>query len=278
MPGANEIRYPPEYVAARAVLLDALQALGDHLPAIVVVGAQAVYLHTGAGNFVEPPMTTDGDLALDVALLSEEPEITTALAAADFRPGPNPGSWVGAGGVAVDIMVTPSQSGRTKKSARAARLPGHGEWAARITPGLEPAVVDHAPQMLEALDPSDQRRVEVNIAGPAALLVAKAIKIEDRLADARTAATRVKEKDALDMLRLLQAVETADLVTGLLRHFADDDARTISVRALTFLRETGTTPGSILPSLAAGAAAGDRTVAPSFAALTDTLLAAVERD
>lgn len=278
MPGAIEMGYPAEYVAARAVLLDALQALGDHLPAIVVVGAQAVYLHTGAGNFVEPPMTTNGDLALNVASLSEEPEITTALADAEFRPGPNPGSWVGAGGVAVDIMVTPSQSGRTKKGARAAQLPGHGEWAARIAPGLEPAVVDHASQMLEALDPSDQRRVEVNIAGPAALLVAKAIKIEDRLADARTAATRVKEKDALDMLRLLQAVETADLVTGLLRHLADDDARPISVRALRFLRETGTTPGSILPSLAAGAAAGDRTVAPSLAALTHTLVAAVERD
>jgi hypothetical protein len=277
MPGVNETDYPAEYVAARTVLLDALEALEDHLPAIIVVGAQAVYLHTGAGDFVEQPMTTDGDLALNAAALGKEPEITTALKNADFRPGSNPGSWLGAGEVAVDIMVTPSQSGRTKKNARAARLSGHGEWAARITPGLEPAVVDHAPQMLEALDPSDQRRVEVNVAGPAALLVAKAIKIEDRLADARTAANRVKEKDALDMLRLLQAVETADLVTGLRRHFADDDARAISLRALNFLRQAGTTPGSILPSLAAGAAAGDRTVAPSFAALTQALAAAVEQ-
>lgn len=165
MPGVNEIDYPAEYVAARAVLLTALQALEDHLPAIIVVGAQAVYLYTGAGDFVEPPMTTDGDLALNVALLGKEPEITAALIDADLRPGPNPGSWLGAGKVAVDIMVTPSQSGRAKKSARTARLPGHGEWAARITPGLEPAVVDHASQMLVALDPSDQRRVEVSVAG-----------------------------------------------------------------------------------------------------------------
>ncbi|MGV0747963.1 hypothetical protein [Mycolicibacter minnesotensis] len=276
MPGASERGYPAEYVAARAVLLDALQALDDHLPAIIVVGAQAVYTHTGAGEFVEQPMTTDCDLALNVGALGEEPEITAALTNANFTPGPNPGSWLGAGEVAVDIMVTPSQSGRTKKKARAARLPGHGEWAARITPGLEPAVVDHASQMLETLDPSDHRRVEVNVAGPAALFVAKAIKIEDRLVDARTAANRVKEKDALDMLRLLQAVETADLVTGLRRHLADHDARAISLRALNFLEQAGTNASSVLPSLAAGAAAGDRTVAASFAALTQTLLAAVQ--
>jgi hypothetical protein len=116
-PGGNELDYPPEYVAARAVLLDVLQALGDHLPAIIVVGAQAVYLHTGSGDFVEPAMTTDGDLALDVGALGAEPEITAALANAKFKPGRNPGSWLGKGDVAVDIMVVPSQSGRTKKDA-----------------------------------------------------------------------------------------------------------------------------------------------------------------
>lgn len=127
---------PPEYVAARAVLLDALQALNAHLPAIIVVGAQAVYLRTGFGDFAEPPMTTDGDLALDVTLLGAEPEITEALGAAEFELGRNPGSWIGKGGVAVDIMVVPSQSGRTKRNARGARLPGHANTAARITPGF----------------------------------------------------------------------------------------------------------------------------------------------
>jgi hypothetical protein len=111
--------YPAEYVAARAVLLDALQALRDHLPAIIVVGAQAVYLHAGSGDFVEPAMTTDADLALDVTSLGTKPEITGALANAGFTPGTNPGSWLGKGGVAVDIMVVPSQSGRTKRTARA---------------------------------------------------------------------------------------------------------------------------------------------------------------
>ena len=39
--------HAPEYVAARRVLLDALAALEDHLDNLVLVGAQAVYQHTG---------------------------------------------------------------------------------------------------------------------------------------------------------------------------------------------------------------------------------------
>lgn len=34
-------------VRARAALLDALDALADHRDAVVVIGAQAIYLHTG---------------------------------------------------------------------------------------------------------------------------------------------------------------------------------------------------------------------------------------
>ncbi len=37
------------YVLARRVLLDALEALGDHREAIVLVGAQAVYLQLSGG-------------------------------------------------------------------------------------------------------------------------------------------------------------------------------------------------------------------------------------
>ena len=37
----------PEYVAARRVLLDALEALTYQLPSLILVGAQAVYHHTG---------------------------------------------------------------------------------------------------------------------------------------------------------------------------------------------------------------------------------------
>lgn len=55
---------PPEYVLARSVLLDALEALGTHLDAVILVGAQAIYLHTGDADLNVPPTTTDADLAL----------------------------------------------------------------------------------------------------------------------------------------------------------------------------------------------------------------------
>ena len=38
------------YVLARKVLLDALTALGSHRDAIVLVGAQAVYLRVGEAD------------------------------------------------------------------------------------------------------------------------------------------------------------------------------------------------------------------------------------
>jgi hypothetical protein len=49
----------PRYVAARRVLLDALDALRPHRNALVVVGAQAIYLRTGAGDIGIAPYTTD---------------------------------------------------------------------------------------------------------------------------------------------------------------------------------------------------------------------------
>ena len=269
--------YPAEYVAARAVLLDALSALEDHLSAIILVGAQAVYLHTGSGDFVEPPMTTDADLVLDVTQLGSEPAIEAVLDNAKFRQGAHPGRWLGKGDVAVDIMVVPSQSGRQKARARAARLPGHAASVARITPGLEPALVDHAPRTLTALDPRDHRQVTINIAGPAALLIAKAIKVQERLADAdRGTGERLKQKDALDMLRLLQAVETADLVAGLRSHLGDNDAKEVTTRGLHFLKEHGLTSTSRLATLATAAAGGDPTVAPSFEALAQALLERID--
>ena len=44
---AAERDFDELYVIARRVLLDALAALSSHLDAIVLVGAQAVYLRVG---------------------------------------------------------------------------------------------------------------------------------------------------------------------------------------------------------------------------------------
>ncbi|HUN78622.1 MAG TPA: hypothetical protein VMU32_06875 [Solirubrobacteraceae bacterium] len=48
-------------VAARRVLLAALQALAAHRDALVVIGAQAIYLHTGQADIALAETTKDSD-------------------------------------------------------------------------------------------------------------------------------------------------------------------------------------------------------------------------
>lgn len=263
----------PEYIAARRVLLDALDALGDHIGCLVLVGAQAVYHHTGATSLSVPPMTTDADLAIDTDLLAETPEIGGLLRAAHFVPGPNPGHWTTVSDISVDLMVVPHQAGTTKATARAARIDPHERLTARIAHGLEPALVDNQPVPIAALEPTDPRRFDLRVANPAALLVAKSIKIGERLQQSQHQPDRLKQKDALDAFRLLQAIETDDLARGFALHQTNIHAAQASQEALGLLRATASDPQAPLPQLAREAALGDSTVAPSFAALVRELLA-----
>ena len=94
MPGAPD----PEYVAARRVLLDALEALDDHRAVLILVGAQAIYMHTGEGDLAVAPYTTDGDIALDPAELGPAPKLEDAMRHAGFRlDEQQPGVWFGTG-------------------------------------------------------------------------------------------------------------------------------------------------------------------------------------
>jgi hypothetical protein len=62
-----------EVTMARTGLLDALEALESHIDALVIVGAQAIYLHTGTTEIALAEFTTDGDVAIDPDLLSSDP-------------------------------------------------------------------------------------------------------------------------------------------------------------------------------------------------------------
>ncbi len=161
------------YVLARQVLLDALEALGDHREAIVLVGAQAVYLHVGDADLAVAPFTTDGDLVLDPELLSEIPPLETALRGAGFflKKADSVGVWVThrptgqaeKAEVCVDLLV-PANVSPGKR--RAARLAGHDARAARKVVGLEGALVDRDRMQLRALAESDSRVLEVQVCGP----------------------------------------------------------------------------------------------------------------
>lgn len=55
---------------------------------------------------------------------------------------------------------------------------------------------------IATLDPQDTRRLQTKVAGSAALFVAKAHKLHDRVASRR--ADRLDDKDAADVVRLMQ--------------------------------------------------------------------------
>lgn len=260
----------PVYVLARRTLLDVLDALHEHLDNLILVGAQAIYVHTGDRGLPVPPMTTDADIALNVIGLADYPEISARLKAAGFTPGLNPGHWVGTDSW-FDLMVVPHQSGRESKTARAAKIPPHLKETARITRGLEAALVDHQLATLNAFEPADTRAFSLRIAGPAALITAKCTKIEDRFSQDPD---RVLAKDALDMLRLLQQVPIDQLIKGFSTHRTEENAWLRTQTAMLFLAQQGNEPTSLLPQLATQAAAGDPQVPLSFAALVNELVGA----
>lgn len=268
----EESELAPEYVAARTVLLDALAALKTHLDNLILVGAQAVYHHTGSADLVVAPMTTDADLAINVQGLAGSPEIGSLLRQSGFTPGPNPGHWVAVSSVAIDLMMVPHQAGISRSSARAARISPHERLTARIAHGLEPALVDNETVTLSSFQPADTRTFSLRVAGPAALLTAKIIKISERLEQADQQASRLKEKDALDVFRLLQAIEASELRCGFDRHAEDQHAAAATAEAVDFLRKEAMSPHSRLPRLAALAMYGEPSVAPAFAALVNELL------
>ncbi len=212
--------YDPLYVAARRVLLDALTALAPHHDAVIVAGAQAIYLHTGSADIAVAPYTTDGDLALDPSLLADAPELEAAMTGAGFHLEPQagghvePGIWISSAQVAgrevlipVDLIVPEGASSGTGR--RAARLAGHGRRAARRAVGLEAALVDNGIMTIAALDPEDHRSVQAKVAGSAALLAAKAHKLHDRVSSGRT--DRLDDKDAADVVRIMQTTNPIEV-------------------------------------------------------------------
>ena len=286
-------REPPDplYVAARRALLDGLEALGEQRGAAILVGAHAVYLRTGDGDLATTPHTTDADLALDPSLLGGIPQLDQALRQAGFVAkvgpgGPIVGSWVTEQEVDgrlvtvdLDLLVPEAVSG---EGARAARLATQSDRLARKAAGLELALIDSDIMEVAALD-ADPRRFEVHVAGSAALLVAKAHKVAERLDDPRR---NVKiAKDALDMLRLLRASDLAviaavlsrarSLPTGVTDEAARAAIASVVEKGLVILRTEFTTESAWGCVLAGRAAAGrddPAIVAASLAALTARLL------
>jgi hypothetical protein len=272
------------YIIARRVLLDALEALGNHREATIVVGAQAIYLHTGDAELAVAEYTTGADLVLDPTLLGEIPPLEQAFTTAGFlhQGSRGVGVWktsrqstdAGSVEVQVDLLVPSAVS--PGRGRRAARLPGHDTTAARKVDGLEGALVDQAQMEVGSLEPEiDGRRIATKVAGPGALLVARLFKIAERQGTARS-----NDKDALDVMRLLVGVETDVLAASLRRIMADERSGSVGERATKLFEElfgSRGTEGTVVVARAASPMMDENQVRLITQELARDLLAALAK-
>ena len=272
-----------EYVEARRALLDALTALQPHVDAFVLIGAQAVYLRTAGRLPGYQPFTTDADLALDPGRLADLPLLADAMLAEGFEYSGEPGIWnrhMLRPGFSEDIIVpvdllvpahVAASAGR-----RGARLPGdHGRTAARKSAGVEGALVDHDPIEIASLEMSDSRRMIINVAGPAALLVAKVHKLGERLATPQ----RLIDKDAGDVFRLLEATPLREMIRLMQTLLADDRSAAAATVAIGYVRQlfaTPRSPGVQLAVQALAIAADQATVTITMTGYAQDLLAELQ--
>jgi hypothetical protein len=240
-------------VLTRKALLDALDALADQLDALIVVGAQALYLHAGNAEVAIPEETKDADIGIDREWLRDDPRIEQAIERAGFRKDlerPQPGSWLSPDGIPVDLMVPEAMAGPAATNRRGARIPPHHKWSMRRATGLKGTIVDNAVEDIRSFDPMDDRAFTIRVAGPGALLVAKLHKIGERGAKG----ARLRDKDAHDIYRLMVAVSIDDLPNRLLRLLSEPFSEAVTGQALDYLAELFAAGPDALGSAMAGRA------------------------
>ena len=199
---------------ARDMLLDALVVLEPHREALIVVGAQAVYEHTRLVDGLEQPSTNDGDLAVDPSLVTPSASIYQAMAEAGFfqarpeRSGIYSRVPTPPGGKpqppTLDLIAPESVAG-SSRSHRGARIAGQDRKAVSKAGGLEMALTDHEWRRIGPIAKgSGRQELDAKVAGPAALLCAKAWKLHERIHDADAGKPwRLREKDAGDVWHLM---------------------------------------------------------------------------
>jgi hypothetical protein len=88
---------------------------------------------------------------------------------------------------------------------------------------------------VSALDPADDRQVTVEVAGVAALLVAKAHKIHDRVDGGRP--DRLRDKDAADVYRIMQTARPAAVIETLRDLLTNPLSAGVTQQALEYMEE-----------------------------------------
>jgi hypothetical protein len=270
MPGVGNL-----IVEARAALLDAIAALEAHKDSVILIGAQAICLRTDNATFALAEATKDSDFAIDPRNLGADPRLEEAMTGAGFMLNPvsqQPGAWMSPKGIPVDLMVPEHLAG--PGSRRGVRIPFHDKRSARRAAGLEAAIIDRSPMTVDSLD-GDGRSAVINVAGSAALLVAKLHKLGERV----DTPNRLNDKDAHDIYRLLVATETPDIAETTRQLLADELSQRATARALEFIEQLFAAGPDALGSTMAGRAeegvGQPDTVSASVSFLAKDLLSAL---
>ena len=231
-----ETSYDQHYIDARETLLDAVEALEPHSDAAILVGAQAVYVHMESDDdsFALSPFTYDADIALDPALLKDSPAIGDGMRRAGFRLTDQPRLYRKDDGAQVDLLVPKAVGGSGR---RGARLDGHGNRAAMKVHGHEGALVSHMRRRIASLVLDSDRSCSLKVAGPAALVVAKVHKIGERLESSAGHRQAQLPKDALDIHRLLRAIDTAKLAGEFRLLRSHGNSSSVTLKALSMFQD-----------------------------------------
>jgi len=239
-------------VKSRAAMLDAIEALEPHRDSIIVIGAHAIYIRIPESSVAIAQVTKDSDLAIDMRTLEDAPTLEVAMQRAGFvleEGEKQPGLWFRDDGTEVDLMVPESFAGLAAKNRRGARIPPHSKRAARRARGLEATLVDNDVLPIGALDPNDGRVAQVKVAGLAALLVSKLFKLAER---EDSAPSRLVDKDAHDVYRILQGADLEDLTERYLTLLSDEVSKDVAKAGLNFLKTLFATGPEALGSMMAG--------------------------
>jgi hypothetical protein len=213
-----------EIITSRRALINVIIGLADQSDALTVLGGHAVIEVTQGIPALPPDDTTrDGDLGVIPQLLSDTPNLSARMAELGYetaRPE-RPGVWSPISQHDRDIhdrdsvdLIAPMALARgsltSNRSIRAARVGAHGKHAVSATRGTELSIIDRQWRTLRSFEGGPT--VDAYVAGPSALLCAKAYKIHDRLnpAELRRNADRLRPKDFADLYRLLLVVTPED--------------------------------------------------------------------
>ncbi|MCL1923943.1 MAG: hypothetical protein FWG15_08870 [Propionibacteriaceae bacterium] len=229
---------------SRRLLVDTVRALGPFSEATTVIGAHAVHVWVEkAWGTTDMEATRDGDIVLNPVFVTDDPKLLDLMASVGITPAleDRPGIYGFAEEAhldwrqrtTVDLIVPEVYAGPGR---RVARIAGQRNAASRAA-GLELAVWDRELTTLSTID-EPVESVQVHVAGPAALLVAKAHKVHERMADAISRPHRIKPKDSGDVALLMMVSDPVMVAQVLLEAVRDhSEIRQVVSSAAIWLTE-----------------------------------------